>query len=169
MSAQEGTQEVTITESSQFSSLIESQITRERTRLKQMIYRRKKKQKEIELRENYQQLQSRFHAMEINYHVATKQNILLAVKAQEYKAMCQSLITHLINQHTVLERRGSEIEYIISDDREEIREEIVNEAPSFTLENSNEIRYGIDDMTIQHGNTTMSAFNWASMAPDEFK
>ena len=107
--------------------------------------------------------------MEINYHVATKQNILLAMKAQEYKAMCQRLITHLINQHTVLERRGSEIEYIISDDREEIREEIVNEAPSFTLENSNEIRNGIDDMTIQHGDTTMSAFNWASMAPNEFK
>ena len=169
MSAQEGTQEDTITESSQISSLIERQITRERNRLKQLIYRRRKKQKEIELRENYQQLQSRFRTMEINYHVATKQNILLAMKAQEYKVMCQRFITNLINQHTVLERRGSEIEYIISDDREEIREEIVNEAPSFTLENSNEIRNGIDDMTIQHGNTTMSAFNWASMAPDEFK
>ena len=94
MSEQEKTQEVTITESSQFSSLIESQITRERNRFKQMLYRRKRRQKEIELRENYQQLQSRFHAMEINYHVATKQNILLAVKAQEYKTMCQSLINH---------------------------------------------------------------------------
>ena len=169
MSAQEGTQEVTITESSQFSSLIESQITRERNRLKQLIYRRRRRQKEIELRENYQQLQSRFRAMEINYHVATKQNILLAVKAQEYKAMCQSLINHLINQHTVPERRSSEIECIEIDDREEIREEIVNETPSFTLENSNEIKNGIDDMTIQYGNTTMSAFNWASIAPEEFK
>ena len=171
MSAQEGTQEDTITESSQFPSLVERQklITRERNRLRQLIYRRRRRQKEIELRENYQQLQSRYRTMEINYHVATKQNILLAMKAQEYKAMCQRLITHLINQHTVLERRGSEIEYIISDDREEIREEIVNEAPSFTLENSNEIRNGIDDMTIQYGNTTMSAFNWASMAAEEFK
>ena len=169
MSAQEETQEVTITESSRLSSLIESQIARDRNRLKQMIYRRKKKQKEIELRENYQQLQSRFHAMEINYHVATKQNILLAVKAQEYKAMCQSLINHLINQRTVPEKTSPEIECIEIDDQEEIREEIVEVIPSFTLENSNEIRNRIDDMTIQHGETTMSAFNWASMAPNEFK
>ena len=170
MSAQEGTQEDTITESSQISSLIESQITRERNRLKQLIYRRRKRQKEIELRENYQQLQSRFHAMEINYHVATKQNILLAIEVQEYKVMCQRLITTLVNHHTVPERRGSENEYITSDNREEIREEeIVNEASSFTLENSNEIRNKIDDMTIQHGQTTMSAINWASMAPNEFE
>ena len=167
MSAQEETQEVTITESSQFSSLIEKQITRERNRLKQIIYRRKRRQKEIKLRENYQQLQSRFHAMEINYHVATKQNILLAVKAQEYKDMCQSLINHLINQRTVPERRSSGIECIEIDDREEIREEIVNDTPSFALENSNEIKIG--DTTIQYGNNTMSAFNWASIAPEEFK
>ena len=167
MSAQEGTQEVTITESSQFSSLIESQITRERNRLKQMIYRRKKKQKEIELRENYQQLQAKFHAMEINYHVATKQNILLAVKAQEYKSLCQSLINHLINQRTVPEKPSPEIECIEIDDHEEIREEIVDVIPSFTLENSNEIKIG--DMTIQYGNNTTSAFNWTSIDPEEFK
>ena len=41
MSAQEKTQEVTITESSQFSSLIEKQITREKNRLRQIIYRKK--------------------------------------------------------------------------------------------------------------------------------
>ena len=171
MSAQEGTQEDTITGSSQISSSVERQklITRERNRLRQLIYRRRRRQKEVELRENYQQLESNYRTMEINYHLATKQNILLAIEAQEYKVMCQRLITNFINHHTVPERRGSEIEYIISDDREEIREEIVNEAPSFTLENSNEIRNGIDDMTIQHGDTTMSAFNWASMAPDEFK
>ena len=167
MSAQEGTQEVTITESSQFSSLIENQITRERNRLRQLIYRRRKRQKEIELRENYQQLQSRFHAMEINYHVAIKQNILLTMKAQEYKDICQSLINHLINQRTVPERRSSGIECIEIDDREEIREEIVNDTPSFTLENSNEIKIG--DTTIQYGNNTMSAFNWASTALEEFK
>ena len=171
MSAQEGTQEDTITGSSQISSSVERQklITRERNRLRQLIYRRRRRQKEIELRENYQQLELNYRTMEINYHLATKQNILLAMKAQKYRVMCQRLITNLINHHTVPERRGSEIEYIISDDREEIGEEIVNEAPSFTLENSNEIRNGIDDMTIQHGDTTMSAFNWASMAPDEFK
>ena len=167
MSAQEETQEITITESSQFSSLIENQITRERNRLKQIIYRRKRRQKEIELRENYQQLQSRFHAMEINYHVATKQNILLTMKAQEYKDICQSLINHLINQRTVPERRSSGIECIEIDDREEIREEIVNDTPSFALENSNEIKIG--DTTIQYENNTMSAFNWASIALEEFK
>ena len=171
MLAQEGTQEDTITGSSQISSSVERQklITRERNRLRQLIYRRRRRQKEVELRENYQQLESNYRTMEINYHLATKQNILIAIEAQEYKVMCQRLITNLINQHTVLERRGSEIEYIISDDREEIREEIVNEAPSFTLENSNKIRNGINDMTIQHGNTMMSAFNWASIAPEEFK
>ena len=167
MSAQEKTQEVTITESSRFSSLIEKQITREKNRLRQIIYRRKRRQKEIELRENYQQLQSRFHAMEIRYHVAIKQNILLTMKAQEYKDICQSLINHLTNQRTVPERRSPEIECIEIDDHEEIREEIVNDTPSFTLENSNEIKIG--DTTIQYGNNTMSAFNWASIAPEEFK
>ena len=167
MSAQEETQEVTITESSQLSSLIESQIARDRNRLKQMIYRRKKKQKEIELRENYQQLQSRFHAMEINYHVATKQNILLAVKAQEYKSLCQTLINHLINQRTVPEKPSPEIECIEIDDHEEITEEIVNVIPSYTLENSNEIKIG--ETTIQYGNNTTSAFNWTSIDPEEFK
>ena len=171
MSAQEGTQEDTITGSSQISSSVERQklITRERNRLRQLIYRRRRRQKEVELKANYQQLEANYRTMEANYHMASKQNILLAIEVQEYKVMCQRLITNLINHHTVPERRGSEIEYIISDDREEIREEIVNEAPSFTLENSNEIRNRIDDMTIQHGETTMSAFNWASMAPNEFK
>ena len=167
MSEQEKTQEVTITESSQFSSLIESQITRERNRFKQMLYRRKRRQKEIELRENYQQLQARFHAMEINYHVATKQNILHAVKAQEYKSLCQTLINHLINQRTVPEKPSPEIECIEIDDHEEIREEIVNVIPSYTLENSNEIK--IDETTIQYGNNITSAFNWTSIDPEEFK
>ena len=130
MSEQEKTQEDTITESSQLSSLIESQITRERIRYKQRLYRQKRRQKEIELQQNYQQLQARFHAMEINYHVATKQNILLAVKAQEYKSLCQTLINHLINQRTVPEKPSPEIECIEIDDHEEIREEIVNVIPS---------------------------------------
>ena len=169
MSAQEGTQEDTITGSSQISSSVERQklITRERNRLRQLIYRRRRRQKEIELRENYQQLELNYRTMEINYHLATKQNILLAMKAQKYKVMCQRLITNLINHHTVPERRGSEIEYIEIDDCEEIREEIVNDTPSFALENSNEIKIG--DTTIQYENNTMSAFNWASTALEEFK
>ena len=111
MSAQEGTQEDTITGSSQISSSVERQklITRERNRLRQLIYRRRRRQKEVELRENYQQLESNYCTMEINYHLATKQNILLAIEAQEYKVMCQRLITNFINHHTVPERRGSEI------------------------------------------------------------
>ena len=169
MSAQEGTQEDTITGSSQITSSVEQQKleTRERNRQRQLIYRHRRRQREVELKANYQLLEANYRTMEANYHMASKQNILLAIEAQEYKVMCQRLITNFINHHTVPERRGSEIEYIISDDREEIREEIVNDTPSFTLENSNEIKIG--DMTIQYGNPTMSAFNWASMAPDEFK
>ena len=160
MSAQEKTQEVTITESSRFSSLIEKQITREKNRLRQIIYRRKRREKEIELRENYQQLQSRFHAMQIRYHVAIKQNILLTMKAQEYKDICQSLINHLTNQRTVPEQRSPEIECIEIDDHEEIREEIVNDTPSF----SNEIKIG--DTTIQYENMTPD-YNWVSTALEE--
>ena len=167
MSEQEKTQEDTITESSQLSSLIESQITRERIRYKQRLYRQKRRQKEIELQQNYQQLQARFHAMEINYHVVTKQSILHAVKAQEYKSLCQTLINHLINQCTVPEKPSPEIECIEIDDHEEITEEIVNVIPSYTLENSNEIK--IDETTIQYGNNTTSAFNWTSIDPEEFK
>ena len=158
MSAQEETQEVTITESSQFSSLIEKQITREKNRLRQIIYRRKRREKEIELREKYQQLQSRFHTMQIRYHVAIQQNILLTLKAQEYKDICQSLINHLTNQRPVPERKSPEIECIEIDDHEEIREEIVNDTPSF----SNEIKIG--DTTIQYENNTMPDYNWVSTA-----
>ena len=167
MSEQEKTQEDTITESSQLSSLIESQITRERIRYKQRLYRQKRRQKEIELQQNYQQLQARFHAMEINYHVATKQSILHAVKAQEYKSLCQTLINHLINQRTVPEKPSPEIECIEIDDHEEITEEIVNVIPSYTLENNNEIK--IDETTIQYGNNITSAFNWTPIDPEELK
>ena len=172
MSAQEGTQEDTITGSSKITSSVEQQKleTRERNRQRQLIYRHRRRQREVELKANYQQLEANYRTMEANYHMASKQNILLAIEVQEYKVMCQRLITTLVNHHTVPERRGSENEYITSDNREEIREEeIVNEASSFTLENSNEIRNKIDDMTIQHGETTMSAINWASMAPNEFE
>ena len=74
MSAQEGTQEDTITGSSQISSSVERQklITRERNRLRQLIYRRRRRQKEVELKANYQQLESNYRTMEANYHMATK-------------------------------------------------------------------------------------------------
>ena len=167
MSEQEKTQEDTITESSQLSSLIESQITRERIRYKQRLYRQKRRQKELELQQNYEQLQARFHALEINYHVVTKQSILHAVKAQEYKSLCETLINHLINQRTVPEKPSPEIECIEIDDHEEITEEIVNVIPSYTLENNNEIK--IDETTIQYGNNISSSFNWTPIDPEEIK
>ena len=167
MSEQEKTQEATITESSQLSSLIESQITRERIRYKQRLYRQKRRQKEMELQQNYEQLKARFHALEINYHVVTKQSILHAVKAQEYKSLCQTLINHLINQRTVPEKPSPEIECIEIDDHEEIAEEIVNVIPSYTLENNNEIK--IDETTIQYGNNISSAYNWTPIDPEEIK
>ena len=167
MSEQEKTQEDTITESSQLSSLIESQITRERIRYKQRLYRQKRRQKEMELQQNYQQLLARFHAMEINYHVVTKQSILHAVKAQEYKSLCETLINHLINQRTVPEKPSPEIECIEIDDTEELTEEIVNVIPSYTLENNNEIK--IDETTIQYGNNISSAYNWTPIDPEEIK
>ena len=167
MSEQEKTQEDTITESSQLSSLIESQITRERIRYKQRLYRQKRRQKEMELQQNYQQLLARFHAMEINYHVVTKQSILHAVKAQEYKSLCETLINHLINQRTVPEKPSPEIECIEIDDHEEIAEEIVNVILSYTLENNNEIK--IDETTIQYENNISSAYNWTPIDPEEIK
>ena len=168
MSEQEKTQEDTITESSsQLSSLIERQLARERIRYKQRLYRQKRRQKEMELQQNYEQLQARFHALEINYHVVTKQSILHAVKAQEYKSLCQTLINHLINQRTVPEKPSPEIECIEIDDHEEITEEIVNVIPSYTLENNNEIK--IDETTIQYGNNISTSFNWTPIDPEEIK
>ena len=82
------------------------------------------------------------------------------MKAQEYKNICQSLINHLTNQRTVPERRSPEIECIEIDDHEEIREEIVNDTPSF----SNEIKIG--DTTIQYENMTPD-YNWVSTALEE--
>ena len=172
MSAQEGMQEDTITGSSKITSSVEQQKleTRERNRQRQLIYRHRRRQREVELKANYQLLEANYRTLEANYHMASKQNILLAIEVQEFKSMCQRLITTLIHHQTIPERRGSENEYITSDNREEIREEEkVNEASSFTLENSNEIRNRIDDMTIQHRETTMPAINWASMAPNEFE
>ena len=175
MSAQEGTQEDTITGSSKITSSVEQQKleTRERNRQRQLIYRHRRRQREVDLKANYQLLEANYQTLEANYHTASRQNILLAIEVEGFKSICQRLITTLIQHQTIPERRSSENEYITSNNREEIREEEIvnsnNEASSFTLENSNEVRNRIDDMTIQHGETTMSAINWASMAPNEFE
>ena len=167
MSEQEKTQEDTITESSsQLSSLIERQLARERIRYKQRLYRQKRRQKELELQQNYEQLQARFHALEINFHVVTKQSMLHAVKAHEYKSLCETLINHMANQRTVSENPSPEIECIEIDDTEELTEEIIN-IPSYTFESNSEIK--IDEATIQHGNNIPSSFNWTPIDPEEIK
>ena len=90
--------------------------------------------------------------------------------------MCQHLITTLIQHQTNSERRSPENEYITPNNREEIREEEIvnstnNEASSITLEDSHAIRNRINNLPIQHEETTMRAINWAnhldSMAPNE--
>ena len=160
MSEQEKTQEDTITESSsQLSSLIERQLARERIRYKQRLYRQKRRQKEMELQQNYEQLQARFRALEINFHVVTKQSMLHAVKAHEYKSLCETLINHMANQRTVSENPSPEIECIEIDDTEEFTEEIIN-IPSYTFESNNEIK--IHEATIQHENDIPSSFNKAN-------
>ena len=167
MSEQEKTQEDTITESSsQLSSLIERQLARERIRYKQRLYRQKRRQKELELQQNYEQLQARFHALEINFHVVTKQSMLHAVKAHEYKSLCETLINHIANQRTVSEKPSPEIECIEIDDTEELTEEIIN-IPSYTFESNSEIK--IDEATIQYGNNIPSSFNWTPIDPEEIK
>ena len=174
MSAQEGTQEDTITGSSQITSSVERQklVTRERNRQRQLIYRHRRRQREVELKANYQLLEANYRTLEANYHMASKQNILLAIEVQEFKSICQRLITTLIQHQTNPERRSPENKYITPNNCEEIREEEIvnsnNEASSFTLEDSHAIRNRINNLTIQHGETTMPAINWASMAPNEF-
>ena len=163
----EKTQEDTITESSsQLTLLIERQLARERIRLKQRHYRQKRRQKELELQQNYEQLQARFHALEINFHVVTKQSMLHAVKAHEYKSLCETLINHMANQRIVSEKPSPEIECIEIDDTEELTEEIIN-IPSYTFESNSEIK--IDEATIQNGNNIPSSFNWTPIDPEEIK
>ena len=164
----EKTQEDTITESSsQLRLLIERQLAKEKSRLRQRHYRQMRRQRESELQQNYDQLKANFHALEINLHVVTKQSMLHAVKAHEYKSLCETLINHMANQRIVSEKPSPEIECIEIDDTEELTEEIVNVIPSYTLENNNEIK--IDETTIQYGNNITSAFNWTPIDPEEIK
>ena len=164
MSKQEKTQEDTITESSsQLTLLIERQLARERIRLKQRHYRQKRRQRELELQQNYEQLQAKFHALEINLHAVTKQGMLHAVKAHEYKSLCETLINHMANQRIVSEKPNPEIECIEIDDTEELTEEIIN-IPSYTFESNSEIK--IDEATIH---TIPSSFNWTPIDLEEIK
>ena len=167
MSEKEKTQEDTITESSsQLTLLIERQLAKERIRLKQRHYRQMRRQRESELQQNYEQLKANFHALEINLHVVTKQSMMHAVKANEYKRLCEILINHMANQRIVSEKPSPEIECIEIDDTEELTEEIIN-IPSYTFESNSEIK--IDKATIQHGNNIPSSFNWTPIDPEEIK
>ena len=179
MSAQEETQENTIAGSSNITSSVEQQRleTREKTRQRNLIYRRRRRQKEMDLKASYQSLQANYRTLEANFLSASRQNILLAIEVEGFKSICQRLVTTLIQHQTNPERRSpenTENEYITPNNREEIREEEIvnsNNEASFTLEDSNDIRNRIDNLTIQHGETTMRATNWAnhldSIPPNE--
>ena len=179
MSAQEETQEDTIAGSSNITSSVEQQKleTREKNRQKALIYRHRRRQKEVDLKANYQLLEANYRTLEANYLSASRQNILLAIEVEGFKSICQRLVTTLIQHQTNPERRSpenTENEYITPNNREEIREEEIvnsNNEASFTLEDSNDIRNRIDNLTIQHGETTMRATNWAthldSIPPNE--
>ena len=179
MSAQEETQEDTIAGSSNITSSVEQQRleTREKNRQRNLIYRHRRRQKEVDLKANYQLLEANYRTLEANYLSASRQNILLAIEVEGFKSICQRLVTTLIQHQTNPERRSpenTENEYITPNNREEIREEEIvnsNNEASFTLEDSNDIRNRIDNLTIQHGETTMRATNWAnhldSIPPNE--
>ena len=78
MSAQEGTQEDTITGSSNITSSVEQQKleTREKNRQRALIYRHRRRQKEMDLKANYQLLEANYRTLEANYLSASRQNIL---------------------------------------------------------------------------------------------
>ena len=181
MSAQEEMQEDTITGSPDITSTLEQQKleAREKNRQRALIYRHRRRQKERDLKANYQLLEANYRTLEANYLSASRHNILLAIEVEGFKSMCQHLITTLIQHQTNSERRSPEYEYITPNNREEIREEEIvnstnNEASSITLEDSHAIRNRINNLPIQYEETTMRAIDWAnyretqvSMAPNE--
>ena len=181
MSAQEEMPEDTITGSPDITSTLEQQKreAREKNRKRALIYRHRRRQKERDLKANYQLLEANYRTLEANYLSASRHNILLAIEVEGFKSMCQHLITTLIQHQTNSERRSPEYEYITPNNLEEIREEEIvnstnNEAPSIILEDSQSIRDRINNLPIQYEETTMRAINWAnyletqiSTAPNE--
>ena len=169
MSAQEEMQEDTITGSPDITSTLEQQKleAREKNRQRALIYRHRRRQKERDLKANYQLLEANYRTLEANYLSASRHNILLAIEVEGFKSMCQHLITTLIQHQTNSERRSPENEYITPNNREEIREEEIvdstnNEASSIILEDSHAIRNRINNLPIQYEETTMRAINWAN-------
>ena len=126
----EKTQEDTITDStSQLRLLFERQLAKEKSRLRQRHYRQMRRQRESELQQSYDQLKANFHALEINLHVISKQSMMHAVRANEYKRLCEILINQMANQHVVSEGPSPGVECIEIDDTEEC-----------TIESDNEIK-----------------------------
>ena len=176
MSAQEEMPEDTITGSPDITSTLEQQKreAREKNRKRALIYRHRRRQKERDLKVNYQLLEANYQTLEANYQIATRHNILLAVEVERFKSMCQQLITTLIQHQTNSERRSPEYEYITPNNLEETREEEIvnmstnNEAPSILLEDSQSIRDRINNLPIQYEETTMRAINWANYLETQF-
>ena len=176
MSAQEEMPEDTVTGSPDINSTLEQQKreVREKNRQRALIYRQRRRQKERNLKANYQLLEANYQLLEANYQIATRHNILLAVKVERFKSMCQQLITTLIQHQTNSERRSPEYEHITPNNLEETREEEIvnmstnNEAPSILLEDSQSIRDRINNQPIQYEETTMRAINWVNHLETQF-
>ena len=169
MSAQEEMPDDTINGLTDINSTLEQQKreVREKNRKRALTYRHRRRQKEENLKVNYQLLEANYQLLEANYQIVTRHNISLAVEVQRFKSMCQQLITTLIQHQTNSERRSPEYEYITPNNREEIREEEIvdstnNEASSIILEDSHAIRNRINNLPIQYEETTMRAINWAN-------
>ena len=175
MSAQEEMQEDTITGSPDITSTLEQQKleAREKNRQRALIYRHRRRQKERDLKANYQLLEANYRTLEANYLSASRHNILLAIEVEGFKSMCQHLITTLIQHQTNSERRSPEQNYIAPNNHEEIREEEIvnstnNETSSITLEDSHAIRNRINNLPIQYEETTMRAINWVNHLETQF-
>ena len=98
MSAQEEMPEDTITGLPDINSTLEQQKreVREKNRKRALTYRHRRRQKEENLKVNYQLLEANYQLLEANYQIVTRHNISLAVELQRFKSMCQQLITTLI-------------------------------------------------------------------------
>ena len=156
----ENTQEDTITDStSQLRLLFERELAKEKSRLRQRHYRQMRKQRESDLQQSYDQLKANFQALEISLHVISKQSMMHAARANEYKQLCEILINQMANQRVVSEGPSPGVECIEIDDTEECTEGIIN-IPSYTFESDNEIK--IHEATIQHENDIPSSFNKAN-------
>ena len=85
-----------------------------------------RKQRESDLQQSYDQLKANFQALEISLHVISKQSMMHAARANEYKQLCEILINQMAKQHVV---SSPGVECIEIDDTEEC-----------TIESDNEIK-----------------------------